>query len=105
MFFIIREIAGFNVVYIAFKSILNIDRLYHRNSEELRIKLLNNFLIVTSENPGKLILNYQKSDNPILNFFDRDKKKSKTIVETLKDSTKDIIEKATDEIEDEIVKK
>ncbi|WP_084060166.1 hypothetical protein [Cellulophaga tyrosinoxydans] len=72
-------------------------------SEELRIKLLNTFLNVTSENPGKLILNYQKSDNPILNFFDRDKKKDKTIVETLKDSTKDIIEKAADEIEEGIV--
>lgn len=74
-------------------------------SEELRIKLLNSFLNVTSENPGKLILNYQKSDNPILNFFDRDKKKETSIVETLKESTKDIIEKATEEIEEEIVKK
>lgn len=73
-------------------------------SEELRIKLLNSFLNVTSENPGKLILNYQKSDNPILNFFDRDKKKEKTIVETLENSTKDIIEKAADEIEEGIIK-
>lgn len=72
-------------------------------SEELRIKLLNTFLNVTSENPGKLILNYQKSDNPILNFFDRDKKKDKSIVDTLKDSTKGIIEKAKDEIEEGIV--
>ncbi|MEO5788786.1 MAG: hypothetical protein ACOH2D_08820 [Gelidibacter sp.] len=72
-------------------------------SEELRIKLLNSFLNVTSENPGKLISNYQKSDNPILNFFDRDKKNDKTIIETLKDSTKDIIVKAADEIESDIV--
>jgi len=43
-------------------------------SEDLRIKLLNNFLEVTNENPGKLISNYQKSDNPILNILDRDKK-------------------------------
>lgn len=71
-------------------------------SEELRIKLLNSFLNVTSENPGKLILNYQKSDNPILNFFDRDKKKEKTIVDTLKDRATDIIEKAADEIEEGI---
>ncbi|SHK17489.1 hypothetical protein SAMN04488007_2261 [Maribacter aquivivus] len=74
-------------------------------SEELRIKLLNSFLNVTSENPGKLILNYQKSDNPILNYFDRDKKKDKTIVDTIKDSTKDIIKTATDEIADGIVNK
>ncbi|SDS48043.1 hypothetical protein SAMN05192545_1476 [Maribacter dokdonensis] len=72
-------------------------------SEELRIKLLNSFLNVTNENPGKLILNYQKSDNPILNFFDRDKKKDNTIVDTLKERTKGIIEKATDEIEDGIL--
>ncbi|CAM1363419.1 conserved protein of unknown function [Tenacibaculum soleae] len=72
-------------------------------SEELRIKLLNSFLNVTSENPGKLILNYQKSDNPIMNFFDRDNKKNKTLGETLKDSTKEIIEKATEKIEDGIV--
>lgn len=72
-------------------------------SEELRIKLLNSFLNVTSENPGKLILNYQKSDNPILNFFERDKKKDKTIVDTLKDSTKDIIEKSADEIKEGIL--
>lgn len=72
-------------------------------SEELRIKLLNSFLNVTSENPGKLILDYQKSDNPILNFFDRDRKKGKSIVQTLEDSTKDIIEKAADEIEDGII--
>lgn len=74
-------------------------------SEELRIKLLNSFLNVTSENPGKLILNYQRSDNPFLNYFDRDKKKDKTIVETLEDNTKSIIEKATDEIEDGIMNK
>lgn len=74
-------------------------------SEELRIKLLNSFLNVTSENPGKLILNYQKSDNPIINFFDKDKKKDKTIVDTLKDSTKEIIETAADEIEEEIANK
>lgn len=73
-------------------------------SEELRIKLLNSFLNVTSENPGKLILNYHKSDNPILNFFDRDRKKSKSIIQTLEDSTKNIIEKATDEIEEGISK-
>lgn len=71
-------------------------------SEELRIKLLNSFLNVTSENPGKLIKDYQKSDNPIMNFFDRDKKKGKTIVETLEDSTKGIIEKAVDKVEEGI---
>lgn len=82
------------------KQIENIEDI--NMSEELRIKLLNSFLTVTSENPGKLISNYQKSDNPILNFFDRGNKRNKSIVDTLEDSTKEIIEKATDEIEDGI---
>ena len=72
-------------------------------SEELRIKLLHNFLTVTNENPGKLISNYQKSDNPILNILDRDKGKDKPIVKTMEDETKDIIETTADEIKEEIV--
>ncbi|MEO9849541.1 MAG: hypothetical protein ABJE80_14140 [Reichenbachiella sp.] len=72
-------------------------------SEELRVKLLYNFLSVTNENPGKLISDYQKSDNPILNMLDRDKNKDKSIVKTIEDQTKDIIETAADEVEDGIV--
>lgn len=83
------------------KQIENIED--YEMSEELRIKLLNNFLNVTSENPGKLISDYQKSDNPILNFFDRRKKNnSTTIVDTLTNSTKEIIETAADKIENGI---
>ncbi|WP_422092146.1 hypothetical protein [Tenacibaculum ovolyticum] len=59
-------------------------------SEELRIQLLTNFLKVADENPGKLISNYQESDNPLLNLFDR-KKKDKTIVKEIIDETKNII--------------
>lgn len=79
-------------------------------SEELRIQLLRSFLLVTSENPGKLISNYQKSDNPILNLFDRDvsKKKEikeeKSIVKTVEERTKSIIDKAANEVENGIVK-
>lgn len=72
-------------------------------SEELRIKLLYNFLTVANENPGKLISDYQKSDNPILNMLDRDKSKDKSIVKTLEDRTKDIIETAADEVEEGII--
>jgi len=77
-------------------------------SKELRIQLIRNFLAVSSENPGKLISNYQKSDNPILNLFDRDKaiKKAeeKSIAKTVEDSAKRIVNKTTSEIEEGIVK-
>lgn len=46
-------------------------------STELKNQLIRNFLKVSNENPGKLISDYQKSDNPILNMFDRKKKKEK----------------------------
>ncbi|WP_157209302.1 hypothetical protein [Mariniflexile maritimum] len=75
-------------------------------SEELRVKLIRSFLEVTNENPGKLISNYQKSDNPILNILDRDKqeKPKKTIVQTVEERTKGIIEKAADEVEQNVAK-
>ncbi len=76
-------------------------------SEELRIQLLRNFLIVTSENPGKLISNYQKSDNPILNILDRDKstrmpqKKSMLTSESLQTEVEQIVESYKESPEDE----
>lgn len=76
-------------------------------SKELRIQLIRNFLAVSSENPGKLISDYQKSDNPILNLFDRGKNKKKveekSIAETIEDRTKGIVDKVTSEIEGGIV--
>jgi len=74
-------------------------------SEELRIKLLNNFLFVSSENPGKLISNYHKSDNPFLNFLEKDKisgltKKRKTVLERTEDKAMEVIEKVVDEVTD-----
>ena len=76
------------------KQIENIDN--NDLSEELRIKLIRNFLEVTNENPGKLISNYQKSDNPILNILDRDKreKSATTVVKTIQEKTESITEKA-----------
>jgi hypothetical protein len=75
-------------------------------SEELRINLIRNFLEVTNENPGKLISDYQKSDNPFLNILDRDRKgkAEKSIVETVEERTKEIIDKAADEVEENISK-
>lgn len=77
-------------------------------SKELRIQLIRNFLIVSSENPGKLISNYQKSDNPILNLFDREnaekKDEEKSIVTTVEDNAKRIVDRATNELEEGIIK-
>lgn len=40
-------------------------------SEELRIRLLTNFLQASSENPGKLISNYETSDHPIMEALEQ----------------------------------
>ncbi len=40
-------------------------------SEALRIKLLSNFLQVSSENPGKLISNYESTDHPIMEALEQ----------------------------------
>lgn len=36
------------------------------HSDELKFRLLSNFLQVSSEDPGKLISNYEASDHPIM---------------------------------------
>lgn len=40
-------------------------------SEELRFRLLANFLQISSENPGKLISNYEASDHPIMDVLEQ----------------------------------
>jgi len=40
-------------------------------SSELRLKLLYNILEVSSENPGKLITDYNKSDHPLMDALDK----------------------------------
>lgn len=40
-------------------------------SEELKFRLLTNFLQVSSENPGKLISNYEASDHPIMEALEQ----------------------------------
>lgn len=40
-------------------------------SEELRFRLLSNFLQVSSENPGKLISNYEASDHPVMEALEQ----------------------------------
>ncbi len=44
------------------------------DSRELRIKLLHNILDVSSENPGKLISDYNKADHPVLDALEKSAK-------------------------------
>lgn len=48
-------------------------------SEELRYRLLSNFLQVSSENPGKLISNYNTSDHPIMEALEQSYKLQTTL--------------------------
>ena len=48
-------------------------------SSELRIKLLQNFMQVYSENPGKLISNYETSDHPIMEILEQSHKLDATV--------------------------
>ena len=48
-------------------------------SAELRIRLLYNILEVSSENPGKLISDYNKTDHPLMDALDKSAKLSNAI--------------------------
>jgi hypothetical protein len=48
-------------------------------SKELKTKLLQDFLQMYSENPGKLISDYNKSDHPIMELLENSNKLDKTI--------------------------
>jgi hypothetical protein len=48
-------------------------------SSELRIKLLYNILEVNSENPGKLISDYNKSDHPLMDALEKSVKLSNAV--------------------------
>lgn len=48
-------------------------------SRELRVKLLYNIISVSSENPGKLISDYNNSDNPLLEVIDKSLSLSKSL--------------------------
>ena len=48
-------------------------------SDELKFKLLSNFLQVSAENPGKLISNYEVSDHPIMEALEQSYKLQNTI--------------------------
>ena len=86
-------------------------------SKELKIKLLQDFLQMYSENPGKLISDYNKSDHPIMELLENSNRLDKTIQKVQKvpglNKVAEMIEKkserkivqATDAIERTIDKK
>ena len=53
-------------------------------SKELKIKLLQDFLQMYSENPGKLISDYNKSDHPIMELLENSNKLDKAILKIQK---------------------
>lgn len=53
-------------------------------SEDLRIKLLYNILEVNSENPGKLISDYNKSDHPLMDALDKSVKLTNAVTKLAK---------------------
>jgi hypothetical protein len=46
---------------------------------DLRTKLLQNFLLMYSENPGKLISDYNKTDHPIMELLENSNKLETTV--------------------------
>ncbi|MGJ8680820.1 hypothetical protein [Paraglaciecola sp.] len=90
------------------------------NSNELRVKLLFNLLHVNSENPGKLISDYDTTDHPLIDALDKsvkladsvDKLKNipgfSTLTSKLAKQRKDIIDdvdKKSSEVLNEVVEK
>lgn len=81
-------------------------------SGELKIKLLYNILEVSSENPGKLISDYNKSDHPLMDALEKSTKLSKAVdklenipglgklSKLLASKSKKIIKEQADDIED-----
>lgn len=71
-------------------------------SKELKIKLLQDFLQMYSENPGKLISDYNSSDHPIMELLENSNKLEKTISKLEKIPG---LHKLTDILEKKSVKK
>ena len=63
-----------------------IETLPHETAvkDELRVRMLFNILEVSSENPGKLITDYQKSDHPLMEALENSAKLSKSIEQLTK---------------------
>ena len=53
-------------------------------AEELKLKLLFNLVSVNSENPGKLISDYNKSDHPLMDALDKSSQMADAVVKLAK---------------------
>jgi hypothetical protein len=105
---LIEEYSHKQVLSMTIQGLSNqIDELDNDDiAEELRTQLLASFLKVTSENPGKLISDYQKSDNPMLNFFDRDRKvkKGKKNIDSAEEKATELVVDAVESLTDNTMK-
>ncbi len=81
------------------------------NANDLRVKLLYNVLEVSSENPGKLISDYNKSDHPVMDALDKSVKLTNSVeklvripgftklAKKLSDKAEKILERQNDQAE------
>lgn len=78
-------------------------------SDDLKTRLLYNIMEVSSENPGKLISNYNKSDHPLMDVLDKSVKLNNSIEYLSKvpgmSKLVDILEKRSSELLDKETKK
>lgn len=102
---LIEEYTHKGVVSKTFEGLSNqIDELEDKAiSEELRVKLLFNIVSVNTENPGKLISNYDKSDHPLMDALDKSAQLADAVTKLSKIPGFSAIAKKLDEKANQIV--
>ena len=55
-------------------------------SSELKIKLIHNILEVSSENPGKLITDYNKADHPLFDALEKSVQLANAVEQAIKNT-------------------
>ncbi|MFM5417219.1 hypothetical protein ACEUAV_00005 [Aeromonas veronii] len=102
---LIEEYTHKGVVSKTFEGLSNqIDELEDQNiSQELRVKLLFNIVSVNTENPGKLISNYDKSDHPLMDALDKSAQLADAVTKLSKIPGFSAIAKKLDEKANQIV--
>ncbi|MFQ1662697.1 hypothetical protein ACK39C_18325 [Aeromonas veronii] len=102
---LIEEYTHKGVVSKTFEGLSHqIDELEDKTiSEELRVKLLFNIVSVNTENPGKLISNYDKSDHPLMDALDKSAQLADAVTKLSKIPGFSAIAKKLDEKANQIV--
>lgn len=102
---LIEEYTHKGVVSKTFEGLSHqIDELEDKRiSEELRVKLLFNIVSVNTENPGKLISNYDKSDHPLMDALDKSAQLADAVTKLSKIPGFSAIAKKLDEKANQIV--